>query len=307
MPRNAAGVYSLPPTNPVVPQTTIATNWANPTMSDIATALTESLDRAGRGGMTAPFRVADGIVSAPGIAFTNETNLGMWRSAAGVANLVANGANYLTIGPDRAASPVHFEVRGFMSIRESGQYNWKIYDNVGAWTILPSTVVNGEVWNTAVASSIAPTTGIWTVPGLVVTGTFAAGTFNPVAIVTGTIDATGAINSNTSLNAPVFNANQYRITASSTAGVASVNFATSQSQIQTLAAPLTITSITGLTIGNIGRIIFKASNNAVTFPATVKWPGPTFAKPDFNAGTLKITIVVLEFDGTNFLANASVY
>lgn len=52
MPRNAQGVYSLPAGNPVVPGTLIETTWANPTMSDIAAALTASLPRDGSAPMT---------------------------------------------------------------------------------------------------------------------------------------------------------------------------------------------------------------------------------------------------------------
>lgn len=43
MPRDASGVYTLPAGNPVIPNTIIATNWANSTMEDIAAALTASL------------------------------------------------------------------------------------------------------------------------------------------------------------------------------------------------------------------------------------------------------------------------
>lgn len=43
MPRNANGIYTLPPLNPVVPFTVIATQWANTTLPDIAAALTNSI------------------------------------------------------------------------------------------------------------------------------------------------------------------------------------------------------------------------------------------------------------------------
>lgn len=43
MPRDVGGNYTLPAGNPVVPNTIIATNWANTTMQDIADALTASL------------------------------------------------------------------------------------------------------------------------------------------------------------------------------------------------------------------------------------------------------------------------
>lgn len=54
MPRNAQGVYTLPAGNPVVAGTLIETTWANPTMSDIAAALTGSLPRDGSAPMTGP-------------------------------------------------------------------------------------------------------------------------------------------------------------------------------------------------------------------------------------------------------------
>jgi microcystin-dependent protein len=58
MPRNAQGIYSLPAGNPVVPGTLIESTWANPTMSDIAAALTGSLPRNGSAGMQGPLILA---------------------------------------------------------------------------------------------------------------------------------------------------------------------------------------------------------------------------------------------------------
>lgn len=51
MPRSA-GVYSLPAGNPVVTGTTITSTWANTTLADIASALTDSLPRDGSAAMT---------------------------------------------------------------------------------------------------------------------------------------------------------------------------------------------------------------------------------------------------------------
>jgi hypothetical protein len=48
MPRNGSGTYVLPAGNPVVPGTVIQTAWANPTMSDIAAALTASISADGQ-------------------------------------------------------------------------------------------------------------------------------------------------------------------------------------------------------------------------------------------------------------------
>lgn len=47
MPRNGSSVYSLPAGNPVIAGTIIATTWANTTLTDIATALTNSLSTDG--------------------------------------------------------------------------------------------------------------------------------------------------------------------------------------------------------------------------------------------------------------------
>lgn len=48
MPRNGSGTYTLPAGNPVVTGTTISSTWANTTLSDIATALTQSLSKDGQ-------------------------------------------------------------------------------------------------------------------------------------------------------------------------------------------------------------------------------------------------------------------
>lgn len=93
MPRNISGNYTLPAGNPVVTDTLIETAWANPTLSDIAQALTDSLDRHGRGTMLAAFKVADGIESAPAVAFGSESSTGMYRDGAGVLGFSVLGSD----------------------------------------------------------------------------------------------------------------------------------------------------------------------------------------------------------------------
>ena len=80
MPRDSGGNYTLPPGNPVASGTVISTTWANPTMDDLALALTESLSRAGNGGMLVPFQNADGNVLTPGITFATEPGSGIYRA-----------------------------------------------------------------------------------------------------------------------------------------------------------------------------------------------------------------------------------
>ena len=83
MPRDLSGNYTLPAGNPVTPGAIITSSWANSTMSDVATALTDSLDRNGRGGMLAPFQFTDGTINGPGAAWINEPTTGLYRAALG--------------------------------------------------------------------------------------------------------------------------------------------------------------------------------------------------------------------------------
>ncbi len=88
MPRNGSGTFTLVTGNPVVTGTTIESTWANNTLSDIATAMTDSLSRSGQGGMTAAFRAADGTASVPGIAWSSESGTGFYRSGSADTRLV---------------------------------------------------------------------------------------------------------------------------------------------------------------------------------------------------------------------------
>jgi len=83
MPRDAAGSYSLVAGNPVLSGTVISSSWANNTLNDVSTALTDSLDRYGRGGMLAPFRFADGTKLLPSASFVNEISSGLYRDDGG--------------------------------------------------------------------------------------------------------------------------------------------------------------------------------------------------------------------------------
>ena len=98
MPRNAAGVFSLASAyNPVVTDELITAIWANTTLSDMGQALSDSLDRNGRGGMLAPFRLSDGTEALPGLAFLNESNTGFARLAAGTVSGVVAAAEVLRL------------------------------------------------------------------------------------------------------------------------------------------------------------------------------------------------------------------
>jgi hypothetical protein len=106
MPRNVSGTYSLP-LPPVVPNTTIATTWANPTLDDIAAALTDSLSRSGNGGMSAPFLLVDGTEAAPALAFSSSPGSGIWLDVDSL-NFSYQGVSKLEIGAGSIKGNVRF-------------------------------------------------------------------------------------------------------------------------------------------------------------------------------------------------------
>lgn len=91
--RNSSGTYSLPAGNPVTTGTTITSTWANSTLGDLSTEMTSSLDRNGKGGMLASLRLPNGTSSAPSLAWTSETNSGLFRNAAGDIRMVVGTSN----------------------------------------------------------------------------------------------------------------------------------------------------------------------------------------------------------------------
>ena len=91
MPRDGNGRYVLPAGNPVISGTVIDTAWANPTMEDIANALTNSLSRTGNGGMLTPMLFANGSVGQPGISWQDEPNSGFYRAGNDDMRVSVNG------------------------------------------------------------------------------------------------------------------------------------------------------------------------------------------------------------------------
>jgi hypothetical protein len=94
--RNVSGTYSLPTGNPVVSGTTITSSWANTTLADIGTEITNSLDRAGRGAMTGALQLANGSSSAPALTFGSESNSGIYKAGSNDVRMQVNSTNVQT-------------------------------------------------------------------------------------------------------------------------------------------------------------------------------------------------------------------
>lgn len=89
MPRNGSGTHSIP--NSFSSGTTISSSAVNANFTDIATEITGSLPRDGQAAMTGQFQATAGSATSPGIAFSGDTNTGVFRKAADTLGLAAGG------------------------------------------------------------------------------------------------------------------------------------------------------------------------------------------------------------------------
>lgn len=93
MARSPTGTFTLVAGNPVITGTIITSDWANTTMPDIGAALTDSLSRTGQGGMLAPIRGIDGIVTSPAHSFTNFPRSGTYAIGTDETRMSVNGVD----------------------------------------------------------------------------------------------------------------------------------------------------------------------------------------------------------------------
>jgi hypothetical protein len=92
MSRNGSGTYTLPAGNPVVTGTTISSTWANNTLTDISTALTNSIASDGQTPITGNLQMGANRITglADGIAATDATTLTQVNTAIATALLKAS-------------------------------------------------------------------------------------------------------------------------------------------------------------------------------------------------------------------------
>lgn len=92
MPRDLSGNYTLPSdVNPVVDGEIISVEWANPTMNDIALQLNNVFTRDGLLGPLGPFSIVDGSADLPGLNFSTQPNMGMYRPSANALGFSVGG------------------------------------------------------------------------------------------------------------------------------------------------------------------------------------------------------------------------
>lgn len=99
MSRNGSGTYTLPAGNPVVTGTSVASTWANTTMTDLANALTDSVAADGQTTMTGNLKMGSNKITglADGTLVTDGVSKGQMDTAIATAvagyqpDITANG------------------------------------------------------------------------------------------------------------------------------------------------------------------------------------------------------------------------
>lgn len=106
MSRNGSGTYSLPAGNPVVTGTTITSTWANNTLNDIASALTQSIAIDGQSTPTADLTMGGYKLTnvADALSRTQYPSAGQVQDNVVWGGTAGGAADALTIGPTIAVT-----------------------------------------------------------------------------------------------------------------------------------------------------------------------------------------------------------
>lgn len=117
MSRNGSGTYSLPAGNPVVTGTTISSTWANNTLTDIASALTDSVAADGQTPMTGNLDMNTnkivGLVAGTAAGEAIEFAQFSTPTFTGNVTMTATGFALIPAGTtaERPVSPVNGQIR----------------------------------------------------------------------------------------------------------------------------------------------------------------------------------------------------
>lgn len=178
MSRNGSGTYTLPAGNPVVTGTTIASTWANNTLSDIATALTGSLASDGQTPMTGNLDANSNKIvnlATPTLstdAVTKAYADALVGGAGSFTTLTSSGATTFTAGTASTSTTTGTAViTGGLGV--SGRINAANFDGIvgantaaaGSFTTLSATGVTtvqaGTASNPAITTTGDTNTGIF--------------------------------------------------------------------------------------------------------------------------------------------------
>jgi hypothetical protein len=142
MARNSGGTYSLTTGQPVSSGSVISSTTFNTLTGDLATEMTDSLSRSGKGGMLAALRGVDGTVSAPALSFTNETGSGWFRESAGVLKAAILGTYRLLLNATGLQINGTLTVSGKIDRPSLPTVGQQISSSCGAFTTSSATPVD---------------------------------------------------------------------------------------------------------------------------------------------------------------------
>jgi hypothetical protein len=161
MSRNGSGTYTLPAGNPVVTGTVISTTWANNTMNDLASAMTDSVAADGQTPMTGNLDLnthkvvglVAGSATGEAVEYTQFTTA--------FVNPVFTGTGFMLIPKgttaERPVSPVNGEIRYNTTTSQFEGYQG------GAWGQLGGGATGGGPDEVFVENSRVVTTN-YTIP-----------------------------------------------------------------------------------------------------------------------------------------------
>jgi len=183
MSRNGSGTYNLPAGNPVVTGTTITSNWANTTLTDIATALTGSLAADGQTpvtgniamgnnkitGLGTPTSSQDAVTKAyvdsnlpvglESMAYQQSNNVSITGGTIATTTLSNNTITGGTISSLASALPI---ASGGTGLTSAGTSGYVLTSNGSAWvsSALPANVSSATAGN---GISVSASTGAVTI------------------------------------------------------------------------------------------------------------------------------------------------
>ena len=114
MARNGSGTMSI--INSFSASTTIESSKVNANNTDIASEITGSLPRNGEAGMTGQLKADAGTVSAPGITFSNDLNLGAYRIGTDNLGVACAGAKVLDVSATGLGVTGALDVTGALTL-----------------------------------------------------------------------------------------------------------------------------------------------------------------------------------------------
>lgn len=197
MPRNSGGAYSLPAGQPVVTGTTISTSTFNALTSDLASELTDSLDRSGKGAMLAQFVAVDGTETAPGVAFSNDHSTGIYGAAGAVIITAGGDLATFTQGGATLAGPLTVTTQTVTPVAQSLGSNWT--GTVTRWidTVSKELKMHGSAVAGAAANDVIATLPVGSRPSVLISLLIPKSNSGIYSVGAVTIDTDGTITQQT--------------------------------------------------------------------------------------------------------------